>query len=98
MEAATEVVNAIVGADTAWMLVATALVLLMTPGVAMFYGGMVPARSVVSTKFQSFASLGIVGLIWAICGYSLVFSGDEGGGRRQAGDAAQLIDGGEVEI
>ena len=63
-----------VGADIAWMLVACALVLLMTPGVAFFYGGMVPARSVISTKFQSFACIGVVGLIWAVCGYSLVFS------------------------
>lgn len=68
-----------VAADIAWMLVATALVLLMTPGVAFFYGGMVPLRSVVSTKLQSFASMGFVTLLWAVCGYSLVFSGDEGG-------------------
>lgn len=68
-----------VGADVAWMLVATALVLLMTPGVAFFYGGMVPARSAVSTKFQSFVCIGIVGLLWAVCGYSLVFSGNEFG-------------------
>lgn len=65
-----------VGADIAWMIMACALVLLMTPGVAFFYGGMVPARSVVSTKFQSFACIGVVGLLWALCGYSLVFSGD----------------------
>jgi Amt family ammonium transporter len=69
----------VVAADIAWMLVATALVLLMTPGVAFFYGGMVPLRSVVSTKLQSFASMGFVTLLWAVCGYSLVFSGDEGG-------------------
>ena len=69
-----------VAADVAWMLVATALVLLMTPGVAFFYGGMVPLRSVVSTKLQSFAAMGFVTLIWAICGYSLVFSSDIGGG------------------
>ncbi|MDD3019976.1 MAG: ammonium transporter [Alphaproteobacteria bacterium] len=68
-----------VAADIAWMLVATALVLLMTPGVAFFYGGMVPLRSVVSTKLQSFAAMGFVTLLWAICGYSLVFSGDKGG-------------------
>ena len=66
-----------VGADIAWMLMACALVLLMTPGVAFFYGGMVPARSVVSTKFQSFACIGVVGLLWAVCGYSLVFSGSD---------------------
>jgi Amt family ammonium transporter len=69
----------VIAADIAWMLMATALVLLMTPGVAFFYGGMVPLRSVVSTKFQSFASMGFVTLLWAVCGYSLVFSGDEGG-------------------
>ena len=68
-----------IAADVAWMLMATALVLLMTPGVAFFYGGMVPLRSVISTKLQSFASMGFVTLLWAICGYSLVFSGDEGG-------------------
>ncbi len=66
-----------VGADIAWMLVAVALVLLMTPGVAFFYGGMVPAKSVVSTKFQSFACIGVVGLLWAVCGYSLVFTGSD---------------------
>lgn len=68
-----------VGADVAWMTMATALVLLMTPGVAFFYGGMVSQRNAVSTKFQSYVSIGIVGLLWAICGYSLVFSGDNFG-------------------
>ncbi len=68
-----------VGADIAWMTMATALVLLMTPGVAFFYGGMVSQRNAVSTKFQSYVSIGIVGLLWAICGYSLVFSGDNFG-------------------
>ncbi|MDE1153542.1 MAG: ammonium transporter [Micavibrio sp.] len=65
-----------VAADIAWMTMATALVLLMTPGVAFFYGGMVSQRNAVSTKFQSYVSIGIVGLLWAVCGYSLVFSGD----------------------
>lgn len=68
-----------IAADIAWMLMATALVLLMTPGVAFFYGGMVPLRSVVSTKLQSFASMGFVTLLWAVCGYSLVFSGNGNG-------------------
>jgi Amt family ammonium transporter len=68
-----------VGSDVAWMLVATCLVLLMTPGVAFFYGGMVSSRSAVSTKFQSYVCIGIVGLLWAVCGYSLVFSGDNYG-------------------
>jgi Amt family ammonium transporter len=74
MEAIT--VNA---GDTAWMLVATALVLLMTPGLAFFYSGMVRAKNVVSTLFQSLSAVGVVGLIWALVGYSLVFSGDVGG-------------------
>ncbi len=65
----------LIGADIAWMIMSCALVLLMTAGVAFFYGGMVPARSVISTKFQSFACMGVVGLLWAICGYSLVFTG-----------------------
>lgn len=65
--------------DTAWMLISTALVLLMTPGLAFFYAGMVRAKNVVSTLFQSFSAVAVVGLIWAICGYSLVFSGDHGG-------------------
>ncbi len=66
-----------VGADIAWLLMACALVLLLSPGVAFFYGGMVPARSVISTKFQSFACIGVVGLLWAVCGYSLVFTGND---------------------
>ena len=65
--------------DTAWMLVATALVLLMTPGLAFFYAGMVRAKNVVSTLFQSLSAVAIVGLLWAVAGYSLVFSGDVGG-------------------
>lgn len=65
--------------DTAWMLVATAMVLLMTPGLAFFYAGMVRAKNVVSTLFQSLVAVAVVGLIWAVVGYSLVFSGDHGG-------------------
>src|SRR5688572_7667612 len=65
--------------DTAWMLVATALVLLMTPGLAFFYAGMVRAKNVVSTLFQSMSAVAIVGLLWAVIGYSLVFSGDNAG-------------------
>ena len=63
-------------ADICWMMVATALVLMMTPGVGFFYGGMVSRRNAVSTTFQSFICIGVIGLLWAICGYSLVFSGD----------------------
>ncbi len=65
--------------DTAWMLIATALVFVMTPGLAFFYGGMVQSRHVVSTLFQSFISLGVIAVLWACFGYSLVFSGDHGG-------------------
>ncbi len=65
--------------DTAWVLVSTALVLLMTPGLAFFYGGMVRTKHVVSTLFQSFVALGAVGIVWCVAGYSLAFSGDVGG-------------------
>lgn len=60
--------------DTAWILTSTALVLLMTPGLAFFYAGMVRNKNAVSTIFQSFIPLGIVGIVWYVCGYSLAFS------------------------
>ncbi len=60
-------------ADTAWMLVATALVLLMTPGLAFFYGGLVRSKNALNTMMMSFASLGVVTLAWAVAGYSLAF-------------------------
>jgi Amt family ammonium transporter len=66
--------NPPVPADTAWMLVATALVLLMTPALAFFYGGLVRSKNALNTMFMSFASLGVVGVIWAVAGYSLAFS------------------------
>ena len=61
-------------ADTAWMLIATALVLLMTPALAFFYGGLVRSKNTLNTMMMSFISLGFVGVIWAIAGYSLTFS------------------------
>ena len=61
-------------ADTAWMLVATALVLLMTPALAFFYGGLVRSKNALNTMMMSFVSLGFVGVLWAIVGYSLAFS------------------------
>ncbi len=61
--------------DTAWMLVSTALVLLMTPGLAFFYAGMVRSKNAVSTLYQNVISLGAIGVVWAIIGYSLAFSG-----------------------
>ncbi len=65
--------------DTGWILVCTALVMLMTPGVALFYGGMVRKKSVISTLMMSFAMLGVVGLLWVFYGYSLSFGPDVGG-------------------
>ena len=70
---AEEVASKIDTGDNAWVLVCTALVLLMTPGLAFFYAGMVRTKNVVSTLFQSFAALGLVGIIWAVCGFSLAF-------------------------
>src|SRR5437762_1001587 len=60
---------------TAFMLVATALVMLMTPGLAFFYGGLSGKKNLVGVMFQSFVALGITTIMWFICGYSLCFSG-----------------------
>ncbi|BDV42031.1 ammonium transporter [Geotalea uraniireducens] len=65
--------------DTAWMLVSSALVLFMIPGLAFFYGGMVRQKNVLSTIMHSFVAMGIVGVQWAVVGYSLAFSSDLGG-------------------
>jgi len=65
--------------DTAWILISSALVMLMTPGVALFYGGMVRRKNVLSTLMMSFATLGLVGLLWVLYGYSLGFGSDIGG-------------------
>jgi Amt family ammonium transporter len=70
---------AINSGDTAWLLVATALVLLMTPGLAFFYAGMVRSKNAVSTLFQNMISLAVVGVLWIAIGFSLAFSGDVGG-------------------
>jgi len=61
-------------ADVAWMLVATALVLLMTPGLAFFYGGLVRSKNALNTMMMSFVALGVVGVVWALAGYSLAFA------------------------
>jgi Amt family ammonium transporter len=61
-------------ADTAWMLISTALVLLMTPALAFFYSGLVRSKNVLNTMMMSFISLGLVGVVWAIVGYSLAFA------------------------
>lgn len=60
-------------ADTAWMLMATALVLIMTPGLAFFYGGMVKKKNVISTMLQSYICMAVVTIIWVVFGFSLTF-------------------------
>jgi Amt family ammonium transporter len=62
--------------DTAWMLASSALVLLMTPGLAFFYGGMVRAKSVLNMLMMSFSALGVVGILWVLFGYSVSFGND----------------------
>jgi len=59
--------------DTAWMIVATAFVLFMTPGLSFFYGGMVSYKNVISTMLQSFIALGVISLLWYLVGFSLAF-------------------------
>ena len=66
-------------ADTAWVLVSAAMVMLMTPGVAFFYGGMVRRKNFLSTLMMCFVTLGLIGLLWVIYGYSLSFGPDKGG-------------------
>ncbi|MEW5735639.1 MAG: ammonium transporter [Thermodesulfobacteriota bacterium] len=58
---------------TAWMLTSTALVLLMVPGLAMFYGGLVRSKNVLGTMMHSFVSISVIGVLWAVCGYALAF-------------------------
>jgi Amt family ammonium transporter len=69
----------IVAGDVAWMMTATALVLLMTPGLSFFYGGMVQRKNVISTMLQSFIAMGVVSLLWVVVGFSLSFGADIGG-------------------
>jgi len=65
--------------DTAWMIVATAFVLFMTPGLSFFYGGMVNYKNVISTMLQSFIALGVISLLWFLVGFSLAFGDSIGG-------------------
>jgi Amt family ammonium transporter len=74
-------------ADTAWMLVSTALVLLMTPALAFFYGGLVRSKNALNTMMMSFISLGFVGALWAVIGYSLAFTA----GNSWIGDTSRLF-------
>ncbi len=69
----TDDAAAIDKADTAWMIVATAFVLFMTPGLSFFYGGMVNYKNVISTMLQSFIALGVISLLWYLVGFSLAF-------------------------
>ncbi|MDO9041128.1 MAG: ammonium transporter [Desulfocapsaceae bacterium] len=64
--------------DTAFVLIATAMVMLMTPGLALFYGGLVRSKNVLATTMQSFVCLGIVSILWVVYGYSLAFGPDVG--------------------
>jgi Amt family ammonium transporter len=74
-------------ADTTWMLISTALVLLMTPALAFFYGGLVRSKNALNTMMMSFISLGFVSVLWAVIGYSLAF----GTGGDWIGDAAHAL-------
>lgn len=65
--------------DVAWMLTATALVLLMTPGLSFFYGGMVNRKNVISTMLQSFIAMGVISILWVVVGFSLAFGESLGG-------------------
>ena len=67
------------GGDTAWVLMSAALVLLMTPGLAFFYGGLVRAKSVLNMMMMSFIAIGVVSVLWVLYGYAIAF-GDDGGG------------------
>lgn len=73
------VTEGISAGDTAWMLVAAALVLLMTPGLAYFYGGMVNNKNVISTMLQSFIAMGVISVLWVVIGFSLAFGTSIGG-------------------
>jgi Amt family ammonium transporter len=74
--------------NTAWVLASAALVLLMTPGLAFFYGGMVRSKNVLGMLMQNFVTIGIVGVLWVLVGYSLAFGADGFGGF--AGDLHQF--------
>ena len=65
---------------TAWMLASSALVLLMVPGLAMFYGGLVRTKNVLGTMMHSFAAVAVIGVLWAVCGYAMAFGPNMGTG------------------
>lgn len=78
LAAAEEAASQISAGDTAWMLVSTALVLLMIPGLALFYGGMVRKKNVLSSMMHSFAAMAVMGVQWVVIGYTLAFGPDVG--------------------
>src|SRR6476646_4727246 len=65
--------------DTAWLLMSTALVMIMLPGLALFYGGLVRRKNVLSTIMHSFFGLALVSVVWVMVGFSLAFGSDVGG-------------------
>lgn len=71
-----EMTNENLWANVAWMITATIFVLMMTPGLSFFYGGMVRAKNVISTMFQSFIVMGVVSVIWVVFGFGLAFGND----------------------
>ncbi len=70
---------AVSSADVAWMITATIFVLMMTPGLAFFYGGMVNKKNVISTILQSFIAMGVISVVWVVVGFSLAFGDNIGG-------------------
>ncbi|MDQ3416727.1 MAG: ammonia channel protein, partial [Actinomycetota bacterium] len=75
--------------DTAWVLACAALVLLMTPGLALFYGGMVRVKSVLNMMMMSFGAMALISVLWVLYGYSFAFGDDIGGGL--LGDPTQFL-------
>lgn len=76
--------------DVAWMLAAAALVLLMTPGLAYFYGGMIDTKNIITTMLQSFVAMGVISVLWIVVGFSLAF-GDDLGGLGLVGDPTKFF-------
>src|SRR5882757_282858 len=64
--------------NTGFMLLCSSLVMLMTPGLAFFYGGLVGRKNVLAIMIQSFVSMGVTAVLWVVCGYSMCFSGSYG--------------------
>ena len=73
-------VSAVDSGVTSWMLTSTALVLLMVPGLAMFYGGLVRTKNVLGTMLHAFAAMAVIGVLWPVCGYAMAFGPNVLGG------------------